>query len=764
MTTINQNLADILVTIRRDGDFYATGTSEIAMPQLEVDGVGRIALPLLPVQAEQLIACASRSPFGRGEQTLIDTTVRKTWQIPAEQVHLSGRSWSATLAGIVNKAVVKLGVTEPVAAELYKLLIYDPGSFFVAHRDTEKSAGMFATLVLVLPSVCSGGELIVRHRDHEVCLDLNRADPSGAAFAAFYADCVHEVLPVTSGYRLTLIYNLLRQDGGVVPSLPDYGKERAALAALLRPWVAGKSAVGDDTPEKLICPLEHAYTSAELAFDRLKRADAAAGAVLALAAADADCVVHLALVTIEETGSAECDYAPHHWGREYEDDEATNFEVVEIHDRSLTVSDWRAPDGSRPALDALPFFDDELCPTDVFELDEPDEEHFHEATGNEGASFERTYRRAALVLWPRARTLAVLNQAGLAATLPYLADLASRWSQGGERRESELWHDAHTLAGFMLAGWPKLGRGYMGSAQPGQTTQMLASLVQLGDFECIETFLSTISASDGYKGDENAALVNAALLLGPSRAAACIERIIERHAFMQANACADLLARSAAASFAATLLYPAATCLVEMLLGERSNAYPPAEAWHRPVAPEPRLVDDLLTALSQLGATDLADRTVAHMLAHPQIFGIDSHLVPAALSLTERTATREAAAIQRLRTVCSEHLRARIELPLAPPADFARPSEVTCTCVHCVQLARFLVDPSRGTWDFRAVERDRRHVEASIKRDNCDLNFTTNRVGRPYGLICTKNQASYERRVRQRASDLGHVGRLSAAS
>ena len=44
----------------------------------------------------------------------------------------------------------------------------------------------------------------------------------------------------------------------------------------------------------------------------------------------------------------------------------------------------------------------------------PDEQHFHEATGNEGASFERTYRRAGLVLWPRARRLAVLNHAGLA--------------------------------------------------------------------------------------------------------------------------------------------------------------------------------------------------------------------------------------------------------------------------------------------------------------------------------------------------------------
>ena len=52
-----------------------------------------------------------------------------------------------------------------MAAEFYKLLIYDAGSFFVDHRDTEKVPGMFATLVIALPSAHSGGELVVRHLD-----------------------------------------------------------------------------------------------------------------------------------------------------------------------------------------------------------------------------------------------------------------------------------------------------------------------------------------------------------------------------------------------------------------------------------------------------------------------------------------------------------------------------------------------------------------------------------------------------------------------
>ncbi|WP_451982081.1 hypothetical protein [Azospirillum endophyticum] len=58
---------------------------------IEVDGVGPIALPLLPMEAEQLITAAARALFGRGPQTLLDTTVRRTWQIDAARVHVAGR-------------------------------------------------------------------------------------------------------------------------------------------------------------------------------------------------------------------------------------------------------------------------------------------------------------------------------------------------------------------------------------------------------------------------------------------------------------------------------------------------------------------------------------------------------------------------------------------------------------------------------------------------------------------------------------------------
>jgi hypothetical protein len=57
-----------------------------------------------------------------------------------------------------------------------------------------------------------GGELLVRHGDKELTFDWSTSASKEAQpavqWAAFYSDCEHEVLEVTSGHRITLTYNL----------------------------------------------------------------------------------------------------------------------------------------------------------------------------------------------------------------------------------------------------------------------------------------------------------------------------------------------------------------------------------------------------------------------------------------------------------------------------------------------------------------------------------------------------------------------------
>ena len=98
--------------------------------------------------------------------------------------------------------------------------------------------------------------------------------------------------------------------------------------------------------------------------------------------------------------------------------------------------------------------------------------------------------------------------------------------------------------------------------------------------------------------------------------------------------------------------------------------------------------------------------------------------------------------------------------PLAAPRDWQRASALGCKCAYCAALSGFLADPQTLRWVLRANEGDRSHLESTIRTARCDVDTVTERRGRPYSLICTKNQASYERQRTQRQRDLADLTRL----
>jgi hypothetical protein len=316
----------------------------------------------------------------------------------------------------------------------------------------------------------------------------------------------------------------------------------------------------------------------------------------------------------------------------------------------------------------------------------------------------------------------------------------------------------------MLRTWPRQVGWYPGRTEaPSDAATLLTLLSQLQDTARIDTFLDILAAGAYSKGD-NEAIVRAAGLLPPERAAALIEHLIASHAATNLSACGDLLARSVAARVPGRSadFSRAATALVEALPGDPVHT-PQRDSWRRSLPVEPGFLVDLLTALGQIDVP-LADRAADCILAWPQTYEPDAVLVPAVLGLTGPAAHQAVAAMQRLRTAALEHLHARIAEPLEPPRDWARASAIACPCAHCRELSRFLADPDRQRWTFKAPESGRSHVEESIRRSGCDLDLATDRRGRPYSLVCTKNQASYDRRTQQRQQDLAHLAQIEAPS
>ncbi len=788
-------LATLLAEVRRPGDYVASGRIETPMPSLHVDGVGRISFPVPAAQARALIEhAAERAPYGRGAATVHDERVRRVWQVTPNRIQLAGKAWAASLAGIVAQVAEGLGCQGiAVRAELYKLLIYETGDFFVTHRDSEKCVGMFATLVVALPSEHSGGTLSIRHAGRETSVDLTNSETDELHFAAFYADCEHEVQALRSGYRLCLIYNLVQAPQPRQPVLqaPDRRAQVHACAGLLDAW-----AQRSDGPPKLVYPLEHHYTEAGLCFAALKNGDAAKAAVLRDAAAQAACALHLGMIHIEESGSAE--YSGRGWrGRHWPPDDQ-DFEIGEVFEHHRYLGPWRDRDDQPVEFGRIALEDDELLPADALADEEPDDVHFSEATGNEGASFERTWLRAALVLWPHARFDAVCLSAGTKAALARLHILLGGSDQDGAAQSTH--PRAHDVAAAIRLIAAIAERWRPGAPAEGIHLARLLRHAQLtADAILIEQLFSGLLLAR-YDGLQNAAINGCSQYLEPTRRLPLLSALFERHAAARPAACLALwllLARADAAdpalidALAARLVAHLAACEPD----RRRPHYPfemhtnedwpvgdiddddtdddfsddddidlvtPASDREQPPAPmmTADLVAEFVIVLGQCGLATHQAQAVHAMTANAGVFAAESILLPALEQIAGNAHTGAASAA--LWRHCSAHYLARSETAPQPPPDWARAADLAGHCADCRELQDFARNSEAPSHRFRLREDRRRHLEAQIRQHQLDIATSTERKGSPHTLICTKTRASYERAAEQYIKDRADMARLLA--
>src|SRR4029079_7834932 len=316
MESVRNSLEGLLKALGESSQFISAGSLPPVLPGLEINEVGTIGSPISAPDAKRLIAKATQASSGRGKETMVNATARRVWQLEPSQFRLENSEWDAQIAAIVEAVSQDFGIQQKVRAELYKLLIYEPGSFFAPHRDSEKSEQMFATLVMCLPSRHTGGALIVRHDGQTRRIDFGSKEGQfKTQYAAFYADCEHQIEPVESGYRICLIYNLATV-GKRQPTAPQNAESVAKAAALLRLlfWEAASKDELASELDKLAIPFVHEYSAAGLDPTQLKGADRARADVLRRAAASLGSSCHFALLTHWQSGVPDystMDYDPY---------------------------------------------------------------------------------------------------------------------------------------------------------------------------------------------------------------------------------------------------------------------------------------------------------------------------------------------------------------------------------------------------------------------------------------------------------------------
>ncbi|KAL9129633.1 MAG: hypothetical protein Q9217_001951 [Psora testacea] len=394
-TRVRDQLRYCLSRVKYAGSFTSSRKSQLNVdPGLHVDNIGNISLPLRSEDAEAIMKAGQQAPFGRGSETVVDTSFRNTQELNVDRFRLRNPAWTQYLQDIITPLGLALGFANSpsgIKAELYKLLIYEKGAMFKPHKDTEKTEGMFGTLVICLPSKHEGGSLVLSHRGEEVVCETAENSEFGQSHVAWYSDVVHEVKPVTAGYRLVLTYNLVRTEHYGPSSAKVVTEENTVFSNVLKEWKRRYDA-GQPTLSKLAFVLEHKYSEANLSFGQLKGQDRVLGRYLKQTCDREEFIVLLANMTCTVYDAD---------NSQTEEDRETDLGLEHVVDANGELE-----------LSSAKISSEEIIQQDCYDR-WPDEVKTEE-TGNEGTDATHFYHDAlshdSIALWIR-RHINILKEA-----------------------------------------------------------------------------------------------------------------------------------------------------------------------------------------------------------------------------------------------------------------------------------------------------------------------------------------------------------------
>ncbi len=734
---------------------------------LEVRGVGPLALPVTAAQAKELRLVARPAHYGLGTDTLLDRSVRDTWEVPRSRVKINTRRWNNTLTPMLDRLRADLGLPEGcrLKAELHSMLVYEPGQFFAPHQDSEKSDDMIASLVVMLPSNASGGDLVVGLGDQAA---THRPSRTALTFVAFYSDTVHEIRPVTAGYRVVLTYNLLARGSTTAPAaavdLDDASINQ--LAGLLnthfsRPadvpsWRRNRSPA--QPPDRLVYLLDHQYTERGMSWNALKGVDAHRAAALRAAAEHADCQVALALAEVHEIWQADEDDWHYRGARgRYEPPSGATsvdgYELLDlIEDTVMLTSPAQAAGDGGDAIEAE-VDDSERCEsTPSLELDAYDSQ-YEGYMGNYGNTMDRWYLRGAVVVWPTSRAYVIRARANpVAGLLELVTEAADTPGDPSAVRDK-----AAQLAPF----WssiitpdlrPVMAGGALLAARLVDGTDLASMLVKPFDPTDLRASDATalVELVDHYGIDwADSWLTGWAAASAPATGG---YSFAAGRRFGHGNAVRDWVGLLAALCTAVAATEGRVAASVNRSLVEAAASWlTDSIDWAVTIAPpslRQQTLEELGPALrAVLEATAVADATAVRRSLTNQLCGAGSGVeadpvaLPALVAavLGDGDAPTETNGLAIVGRYCIEQLEVRLARPPRADDDWSieRPDQA-CDCDDCQVLQAFLHDAERRQHVWPLAKPRRQHIHQQIDGAELPVTHQTRREGSPHKLVLTK--------------------------
>jgi hypothetical protein len=716
---------------------------------LTVDPLGRVKFPISTKTAKSLIVEAEPAKFGKRDKTLLDRQVRDVWEIPKSHIKING-NWEMQLESALKQVQKNLELPEDgkLTAKLHNLLIYMPGQFFKGHQDSEKSDGMLATLVVLLPSEFSGGALVIDQHGDKQTFRAPRDIKEKLTCIAFYSDCHHEVKKVTAGYRVALTYNLIFKPAA--KALPSHSNERLEreLKAYFSESDVGKTLSYESKhPRWLVYLLDHQYTQKSLDWRGLRGTDRRRVAELLDSANNLGLETHLALADVHETWSTEGDdygygsYAQRGGDYDNEEDEfdegdecrdSDEYELTELIEDDIELCHWVDRNGRRLKRKGHTVPRSMVCWTKAVDDFKPFNTEYEGYMGNYGNTLDRWYHRAAIVLWKKESEFANLFASDRDETLKKIIGLLKKDVEAGRAAIKQI-----------LPQWPKFAGDSLDAARVFEAAYFLRDAGMAS--KLVE------SSGRGSLSDKSKPhFLKLADIYGEKWCVSHLQSWEKHRSWGDSDSIIikDLvsLTRDFSRRYRGISSWILESQLSRLISDDRGrNKISSLRDIKTSLKPQLKVVSTLLKAAWTATECEIHRKLIEHVLLYPRLYpAVEMIRLLWDLDISGSVNVSEKWGYPELFT----HLKSRLEDELSfkrGKDDWSIREKSPHGCTDCKHLQKFLSSSSERKLVWPLAKERRRHIHGVIEGLDIPVTHVTVREGSPQKLILTKTSAIFER-------------------